>query len=119
MNSLSIAILVGVLINISYGYKHNCFEKTTIRCTIILMPGEPAYKLFLDSLKDSETSHGIGLLTGETDQDLINKENALIEKYVSEESKKTFFSKLNNVYYKPGSKVEITPCNSSGNCRYY
>uniref|UniRef100_A0A0N5B3J5 Uncharacterized protein n=1 Tax=Strongyloides papillosus TaxID=174720 RepID=A0A0N5B3J5_STREA len=117
MNSLSIAILVGILINISYGYTHNCFEATTIRCTIQLMPGEPAYKLFLDSLEDSERSRVDILLTGETDLSEIERENNLIKQYVSQDSIRRFFDKL-KVFYKAGSKIEIIPCNNGLNCRF-
>uniref|UniRef100_A0A0N5BQY9 Uncharacterized protein n=1 Tax=Strongyloides papillosus TaxID=174720 RepID=A0A0N5BQY9_STREA len=85
MNSLSIVILVGILINISYGYTHNCFETTTIKCTVYLEPGEAAYKTFLDSLEDSVRNR-FDLLTGETDPDLIDKANDIIKKYVSQES---------------------------------
>uniref|UniRef100_A0A0N5B3J4 Uncharacterized protein n=1 Tax=Strongyloides papillosus TaxID=174720 RepID=A0A0N5B3J4_STREA len=118
MNSLSIAILIGVIINISYGLSHNCFATTTIPCTVRLMPGEAAYKLFLDTLKDLERSRFDFLLTGETDQDLIDKANKLIKESVSRDSIKNFFSKLSNVYYKPDSKVEIIPCNGETNCYF-
>uniref|UniRef100_A0A0K0FIU1 Secreted protein n=1 Tax=Strongyloides venezuelensis TaxID=75913 RepID=A0A0K0FIU1_STRVS len=118
MNFLSLAILLGVLIDISYGLSHNCFSTTTITCTVRLMPGEAAYKLFLDSLKNSERSLFDFLLTGETDQNLIDEANKLIKQHVSQDSIKTFFSKLKDVYYKPGSKVEIMPCNDGTSCQF-
>uniref|UniRef100_A0A0N5C6G2 Secreted protein n=1 Tax=Strongyloides papillosus TaxID=174720 RepID=A0A0N5C6G2_STREA len=87
MNSLSIAILVGILINISHEYLHNCAKDVTGPCTVWLKPGEAAYRLFLNSLDYSEIRFGIGLCSGETESCLIDEENQLIQKYVSEESK--------------------------------
>uniref|UniRef100_A0A0N5B3J6 Uncharacterized protein n=1 Tax=Strongyloides papillosus TaxID=174720 RepID=A0A0N5B3J6_STREA len=111
MNSLSIAILFGILINISCGFLTNCTRNLEKPCTAWLKPGEPAYKKFLGCLKDPEKI-GIGLALGENDPSKIKKENELIESKVPTESIKCFFSKLKNRPYAPNRKIVIVPYDS-------
>uniref|UniRef100_A0A0K0FIU0 Uncharacterized protein n=1 Tax=Strongyloides venezuelensis TaxID=75913 RepID=A0A0K0FIU0_STRVS len=119
MNSLSIAILVVILINISHEYYTNCFRNIHKPCTVLLKPGEAAYTLFHRTLSPSEIKNVTYLCSGETDQGLINEENESIKKYVSAETLRTFFHKLRDVFYMPGSNVEIIPCTKRMYRRYY
>uniref|UniRef100_A0A0N5BRE7 Transposase n=1 Tax=Strongyloides papillosus TaxID=174720 RepID=A0A0N5BRE7_STREA len=112
MNSLRIAILVYVFINNSYGFLTNCIENANKTCTVQLKPDEPAYKLFLRCLKDSEKQY-IGLDFGETNLTKIEKENELIEKNVSKESKEKFFTKLRRGPYASNKNIIVVPYNST------
>uniref|UniRef100_A0A0K0FIT9 Uncharacterized protein n=1 Tax=Strongyloides venezuelensis TaxID=75913 RepID=A0A0K0FIT9_STRVS len=118
MNSLSIIILLGILVTISYGFSTNCTSAVDESCTVWLTAGKPAYQIFSKCLTEEDKKLGVGVLTTEAKPSEIEKENNLIKNEVSKDAKETFFGSLNNIPYASNRDIVIVSNDSNMGNRF-
>uniref|UniRef100_A0A0K0FIT7 Uncharacterized protein n=1 Tax=Strongyloides venezuelensis TaxID=75913 RepID=A0A0K0FIT7_STRVS len=97
MNSLCVVILIGILINISFGYKTNCEAALPLSCTFFLTPDDEAYQnTLLGSLKSRhKDTNNLGLDKNESDESKIEEVNKKLQTALDDDTINDF---LKNVY---------------------
>uniref|UniRef100_A0A0N5B4J3 Uncharacterized protein n=1 Tax=Strongyloides papillosus TaxID=174720 RepID=A0A0N5B4J3_STREA len=79
MNPLSVVILIGIFINISFEFKTDCTGNIVDVCTVYLTPSDDAYQTLLESIGyDDKMANDFNLNPYETEEQKIENVNNAI-----------------------------------------
>uniref|UniRef100_A0A0K0FIT5 Uncharacterized protein n=1 Tax=Strongyloides venezuelensis TaxID=75913 RepID=A0A0K0FIT5_STRVS len=96
MNPSVIVILIGILTNISIGYKTNCTNEVSKPCVVFMTPNEDAYQnIFVQLLGPVlRHVHHLGLNPDQTKPKDIVEENEKMEMFLDKSTINKFFEYL-------------------------